>query len=142
MDGNWTLGVLVGLPVLAVICIGMAVATWLFFAKIEDGEILGWTFASVLALLVGGTALGYFPYSKPYHYWEPVSGTVEKIDSRIINDGEGMSERYVFKIGDDFYEVDDTRAATVEVGDEVDLSCIKEWQWQAAPGWACRWAGA
>ena len=140
----WTLGILIGLPVTMILLVGFAITAIALF-KTEEGygetTFLAWmaVVAGAVTLIIG--ALAFFPYAKPYHYWEPISGTVASIDSRMVKDGDGMSERYVFKIGDDFYGVDDTRASTVKVGDEVRLSCIKEWQWQAAPGWGCRWAG-
>lgn len=163
-EGNWTLGVLAGAPINAFFIVGL---TLLGLAIIlaarragragldeygrreltplqdwaEDFIPLGWFSLIVGVIWLAIAAVAYIPYGKDYHYWTPVTGEVEEVDSRLLSDGEGMSERYVFTIDGQPYGVDDTRAATVDEGDRVALMCKKEWQWQAADGWGCRWGG-
>lgn len=159
-EGNWTLGVLAGLPVNAFFIVGLTLfglATILASRRTvkprADGTYppfhywatefvpLGWFSLGIAIVWAGIAAVAYIPYGKDYHYWTPVTGAVEKIDSRLISSDGGMAERYVFTIDGQPYGVDDTRAATVSEGDQVSLMCKKEWEWQAVDGWGCRWGG-
>lgn len=159
-EGNWTLGVLVGIPISALFIVGLTgIGLAIVLAARRMGEPradgthhpfyfwadefipLGWFSLGIAIVWAGIAAVAYIPYGKDYHYWAPVTGEVEKVDSRLISSGDGMAERYVFTIDGQPYGVDDTRAATVEEGDRVALLCKKEWQWQAADGWGCRWGG-
>ena len=159
-EGNWTLGVLVGIPISALFIIGLTgIGLAIILASRRTakpradgthhpfhfwaGEFipLGWFSLGIAIVWAGIAAVAYIPYGKDYHYWTPVTGAVEEIDSRLISSGDGMAERYVFTIDGQPYGVDDTRAATVDEGDRVALLCKKEWQWQAADGWGCRWGG-
>lgn len=83
-----------------------------------------------------------FTLSGDYHSWNVKEGEVEKVAKRIVSADDGISERYVVTIDGQPYGVDDTRAALVEVGDQVSLRCKKDYQWgvpREAHGWSCRW---
>lgn len=135
---HWTLGVLIGLPITAVVVIGLILAAIYFFRDSYGFEI-GLLFAGFAAIVLGSVALGMYPYKAEYHQWRPVEGTVQQVDKRMVKDGDGMSERYAVTINDTVYGVDDTRASTLREGSHVRLSCIKEWQWAASDGYGCRW---
>lgn len=144
---HWQLSFLIGLPIgLSFTIAGLCVALWCF-RKWQKGAGYfnpDWGFFSIcgaiVTLLAGGlTALSLVPYDAEYWQWRPVDGVVQSVDSRLLKDGEGMSERYVLTINGTPYGVDDTRAATVAAGDKVRLMCTKEWQWAADDGYACRW---
>ena len=85
-----------------------------------------------------------FSTSHEYHAWNVKQGTVSQIGNRILTNDNGISQRYVVRLGDDqLYGIDDTRASLIKVGDHVRLKCKRDWQWgvpRQAQGWACRWA--
>lgn len=140
-SGPWSLGTLIGLPAAAITFVALiAFAVWGFRSYYGDAFI-GWGAVAVAVIVPIGTAAAMWPYDSEYHQWRAVTGAVERVDSRQIADGDGMSERYVFVIDGQPFSVDDTRAATVDKGDTVSLRCKREWQYAAASGWACRWSG-
>lgn len=147
---TWTLGVLIGLPAAALILVasvaGLAYGhRWrkagYSFPDFRDEMwplmVVGCPIVAALTLIV--TAAALFPYEVQYHQFRDVSGVVTDVGHRQIADGKGMSERYVFVIDGARYGVDDTRASLVKIGDRVELSCIKTWEWAATPGDVCRW---
>lgn len=148
MDAQWTLGVLIGLPLTVLVLIGSALlGLWLWKRWRESGSYIAedyWMGAIgcliVFVVVLLGGLVAYFPYEAQYHQWRTISGTVEKIDKRLIAEDKGMAERYVLMIDGQPYGVDDTRAATVEPGDQVSIKCRRDWQYASVPGWVCRWA--
>jgi hypothetical protein len=153
MSTHWSLGVLVGLPIMLVLT-GAALVTGITMIRKShdmddiDGPFAKWgglaiVAAAVITLAVAASPAGYYPYSAEYHQWRPVSGTVTQVSSRIISDGSSsVSQRFVVKIKgrDSFYGCDDTRCSTIKPGDTVHLSCKREWQYASVPGYGCRWA--
>lgn len=147
-SGPWTLGTLIWFPVGILITLAFAYATkrlWRAWRD-EDGcndavEFLVFTICAGVATVLAGllTALSMWPYDSEFHQWRTVSGEVEQVESRLIADGDGMSERYVVTIEGRPFGVDDTRAALLSEGDEVSLRCKREWQYAADSGWGCRW---
>lgn len=148
---HWTLGVLIGLPIAALLTLALlAVTVGVVWSVAHDHRTSNygyhWTdyFYAVpwlvgAVIVVGITALCFFPYQAEYHQWRPVEGTVQQIDKRMVSNVDGMEERYAVTINDTVYGVDDTRASTLREGSHVRLSCIKEWQWASSPGYGCRW---
>ena len=144
METTWTLGILIGLPIAGVVTLAFAVLLVVSIRSrnrdpYEDWVIGIWIGAIGIALTLGMAGLLTIPWDAEYHQWRPVSGTVEEIGARMVRDGKGMSERYVLTIDGRPYGVDDTRAATLKVGDQVSLMCKREWQWAANSGYGCRW---
>ena len=137
MTARWSPGVLIGVP--AVIVLVLALAAVVFYLIRIDFPELAVFAGIVLVLLVGISAAGFYPYKAEYHQFRPVTGQVEKIGKRLVSEGDGMQERYVFRINGQDYGVDDTRASQTQVGDVVSLSCIREWVYASTSGWACRW---
>lgn len=140
----WSLGILIGLPIAVVVILALIVCALLLFRADEtEGVVLGWLLTVVVIVVVGIllSPLGYYPYEKEYHYWKPVNGTVAEVSKRIIPSGDGISQRYVVVLEDSpqQYGIDDTRASLLKEGDTVHLSCIREWEYAAESGWACRW---
>lgn len=138
---HWTLDYLIGVPLgILILLVGIGLLATLFFS--DDGSA---AFAGFWITLIGVVVLlaSLFPFSTKYHKWYPVSGSVEKVGHRLISVGDkgGMAERYVLTIDGQPFGVDDTRAASVEVGDNVNLNCTLDWQFQAKAGWVCRWGG-
>lgn len=144
---EWSLGVLVGLPVVLTIVIGgliiggLCIRRWLNGHSDDEVALAGFG-ALALAFITGliyGIAM--IPWSAEYHQWRPVAGQVQQVDSRLVetSSGDGVRERYVVVIDGRPYAVDDTRAALLKTGDQVSLMCIREWEWASDPGYACRW---
>ncbi len=135
MNEHWSLGVLIGLPVWLIATLALAgLAVWV--ARDEPGMTLLLGGIALLSLI--GLALGFYPYGSDYHKWKPVNGTVAKVESRLVNDGESSTERYVIEFTDGRERAcDDTRCTLVNVGDTVHLSCKRHYQWASTPGWDC-----
>lgn len=144
-SGPWSLGTLIGLP-LAVISTILLIALGVWIYKTTyDVELKGlgalFVLGGVTTAILTASPLGMWPYDSEFHQWRDVTGTIERVESRQVVHGEGMSERFVFVIDGQPFGVDDTRAAVAEKGDTVDLRCKREWEYAANSGWGCRWAG-
>lgn len=150
MTGAWSLGLLIGLPVtilLVLICIGWIV----FVIKTTDprsdwertdrrvGVLIG-VAAALIVVGIAASPLGFYPYQAQYHRWEPVQGTVDQVAKRIVNDGDGITEKFVvrFEGNQQEYGCEDTRCAVVDRGDQVSLACIRVWQYAGLDGYDCR----
>lgn len=138
-------GMIVWLPVACVLVTALIVAAVITVRvayRDDDGEFyfIGGLLATVALLVIGGTAFGMWPYKAEYHQWRTTSGTVAAIDSRVLADGEGMTQRFVVTFTDGRQRAcDDTRCATVHTGDFLTLRCKRAYQWGATPGWDCNW---
>lgn len=137
LETHWTLGVLVGIPVLATLALALIVVG-IVCVRIDAIEmtVLAGIF---LVIMVGIGIPSFYPFKAEYHQWRTVEGTVQEIGKRLISADKSMSERYVLKINGKPYGVDDTRASLVKVGDHVRLSCKREWEYASTSGYACRW---
>jgi hypothetical protein len=145
---NWTLGVTVALPILTFLALVFLVLTVLaFWVARGDGDAGDFRFfgalcAVITLVIVGGSLYGYYPFKEDFHRYYKVHGTVQEVGHRQISNGDsGMSERYVLKINNTPFGVDDTRASLVKVGDTVDLKCKREYVFASVSGWACHWNG-
>lgn len=150
-SGTWTLSTLIWLPVAVFLTIGSIVAAILLWrcAQSEKGErygdrgpalfLFGCSIFCALCVVIA-TTVGMYPYSAEYHQWRETSGTVTKIDKRLISTGDGMSDKFVVRFDGDGQQFgcDDTRCASVEVGDALTLSCKRAWQYTGTDGYDCR----
>lgn len=127
--GMWIAGIIALLCILAIV----AEIIWGLDGMGAGVGIIG------LLLTLAVTGITAWPWEAQYHQWRPVDGTVDQISSRMIADGEAMSQRFVVVIDNQQYAIDDTRASLLKVGDQVSLMCIKEWVWASTPGDACNW---
>lgn len=147
--GPWSLGTLIAFPI-GVLCILLLIVAVVFAAYKRsnssqydrDAFNMLLVFSSIALLLAAVATAGLmFPYNSEFHQWRHVSGTVDKVGSRVISTGESsISQRFVVVIDGQPFGVDDTRASLLKPGDHVDLACKKEWQYAADSGWGCRWA--
>lgn len=146
-ESTWSLGVLIGLPVIALILVigivvlALAIRAWRSddgYAS-EDGKIIALITSGILVFLVIGAAVGFYPYKAEYHQWETTTGRVTDVNSRFIGkDGGGSTQRFVATIeGVGERGCDDTRCATVKVGDVLTLTCKREWQFTGTDGYGC-----
>lgn len=140
-DATWSLGVLLWLPVL-LICLIVLIVVTIAAATTEDGLVIGGMLTVLLVLpLAGGIAFGYYPYSKQYHSYADVAGTVEVIEARLFVDA---GEKFVvrFEGSPQQYGCSDTRCALVEPGDALALSCRRVFEYAAEDGYDCRFVGS
>lgn len=151
--GSWSLGVLFGLPVLILLTAAtVALGGWLY-SKYNDektydpgifraGAIGSWALALILVI---GILFGYYPYKAEYHQWREVSGTVHKVNKRILSDGSGnMQQKYVVQYEESpgrAFGCEDTRCALVDVGDTLTMKCKRVWQYSGSDGWDCNYIG-
>lgn len=144
--GPWTLGTLIAFPLGILLALTFAVAAFYIFRTLrqEYETFERWAFSGITgisAVAIAGVTFGsMYPYDTEYHQWHRVAGTVDRVESRQVAAGDGMSERFVVLIEGHPFAVDDTRAALLEPGDDVVLRCKREWEYLADSGWGCRWS--
>lgn len=151
-SGSWSVGVLVGVPVTVLGVAGLVVGGLLLLRhdrKMSDGnydkgipKLAGIVCLAVAGLLVvlALSPAGFYPYRAEYHQWRDVSGTVVKIDKRLIGSGDKMEDKFVVRYEGSTLQFgcDDTRCAQVEEGDSLTLSCKRAWQYTGTDGYDCR----
>lgn len=144
----WTLGTLIVMPlcvILATIFFGLFVY---FFHKrktadrYDRGTFTGFGLGSLaisIAILIA-TAFGMYPYDADYHKYNIKDGTITRLDTRLVSSGEGMEEKFVvtFSGSDQQYGCLDTRCASLEVGDYLEMACKKVFEYGATDGWDCK----
>lgn len=142
MSTSWSLGVLIGLPILGlgILLILVWIAFWWFW---EDEPGPAWCGVGALLLVVGLalSPLGYYPYKAEYHQWRDKSGVVAEVSKRLVSDGNnGMNEKIVVRYENNGGEFgcEDTRCALVKKGDTLDLKCKRAWQYASVSGYDCR----
>lgn len=142
-----SLGVLIGLPIAGLVIIGALIAIWAGwkFHKTVEWDALepaGPLFFGGLATLVITlviTGLTMWPWEPEYHEWQTVSGRITNISSRIMGDGSTVNQRFVVQFSENGtqYSCDDSRCSLLTIGDQLTLSCKREWQFSGTPGWSC-----
>lgn len=151
-DYRWSLGTLIWLPICALLVAACVVAIWWarrwvnrekaktgpscdrYVGEARFALAAAWV---IVALLIGFTATGMWPYKAEYHQWRDTSGTVQTVDSRLLS---GAVERYVVTFDDGRQRsCDDTRCTQVEVGDYLTLACKRAWQWAGTHGYDCNY---
>jgi hypothetical protein len=144
-SGAWSLGVLVGLPICALIVLVLVVSAVFLISDDEPG--LGVTVAAVMIAFIGValSPLGYYPFDAEYHQWREVSGVVDDTGSRFLpsSDGTATEQKIVVRFaGSDLdFGCQDTRCSLAKKGDTLDLKCKRSWQYQSVSGYDCRFIG-
>lgn len=160
-SGQWTLGVLIGLPLIGLLVLLLLVAIiYLFILAIvnPDKSQIGsdwsarkigivWssvlTFVLLVVLLI--TTLAYWPLKAEYHQYRTVTGTVQQVTSRLISAGDkgGSNQKFVVILRErpgTPYGITDTRAALLKAGDRVDLRCKRVYEYGSNnAGYDCKW---
>jgi hypothetical protein len=154
MDYRWSLGTLIGLPLLILLAVACVVAAIIFGRKARkmkgdndyDAPLMFWIGVACwvgLICTIGGTLWGMYPYSAEYHQWQTTQGTVEKVGSRFLSsdtEGGGSTQRFAVTFTDGRQRsCDDTRCSQIEVGDILTLSCKRAWQFTGTPGYDCNY---
>ena len=149
MNYRWSLGTLIGLPVLIILFAFLIwLGIWLLrkskrVLSSSDERPVWWCgIASFICagLLFLMTLIGMWPYSAEYHQWQETTGVVQKIDSRLLasGDGGGTTQRFVVTFTDGRQRsCDDTRCSQVEEQDELTLFCKRAYQWTGTHGYDC-----
>ena len=159
-SGQWTLGVLVGLPFacLGALILAGVIAAFLVAAHRADPQERSFTFdplrvstvyrlsaVGFVVVLLGyavGIVAGYWPLSAEYHQYRSVTGTVATISNRFVGSGQSTSQKFVITLttGSQQYGITDTRAALLHPGDEVSLRCIRVYEYGSNDaGYDCKW---
>jgi hypothetical protein len=150
-SGQWTLGVLIGLPILGIVTVivilgGIGLTLFWFSEEGWFGGLLalGATLL-VWALVTGISLFCYWPLKAEYHQYRPVSGVVATTNSRLIasdTSGGGSNQKFVFTLvgTPQQYGVNDTRAAATRPGDTVHLRCVRSYEYGSNnAGYDCKW---
>lgn len=154
MSARWSLGVLIGLPILGLvllICLVVFVLGILFWRSERKKKDTAYSEAALgawfsvgafgvalLALIIAGIA--YWPWQADYHKWQPTSGTVTDISSRFLGDGKSTTQRFVVTLdGIGQRACDDTRCSLVHKGDVLFLSCKRSYQFAGTAGYDCNY---
>ncbi len=152
MHESWSWGVLIGIPLIAaglIVCSALSFlcARWArevgkrenYYDRSDEGfaRLLAWAFAAAGVLLIVLAAWGFYPFKAEYHKWIPRVGTVTDVDRRIVG-GDSINEKIVvtYKNGAQ-YGCNDTRCASVDVGDDLALTCKRTWQYAGVDGYDC-----
>lgn len=148
--GSPSIGLVIGLPIAVVIIflgvVFTTVAVRVPYDSYEDRDLpkglfvgLGAVATLITALI---TAVSMYPFGGEYHHWATTSGTVATIDSRLLADGDAMTQRFVVNFTDGRQRAcDDTRCASVHAGDTLTIKCKRSFQWSGTDGYDCNWVG-
>jgi len=144
MEPSWSLGVRIGLPILLLL-LAAGITIWIWVGRLEGYEAdfnrraFRWISGIGIGLTVVIGAVSFYPYKAEYHQWQPVSGTVAKVDKRLIGNGKGMEEKFVvvFVGSGQQYGCNDTRCASVRPGDSLTITCKRTWQFAGTDGYDC-----
>lgn len=134
-------GLLFGLPLLTA---SIILVIWLISKaeSIADSLDIGTKIVQVTGVIVVFVLLlvgfiGYWPLKTEYHFWKNTEGQVTDINSRLIGPNGGETKYVVTLEGIGERGCNDTRCATVKVGDKLTLKCKRVYQWGGTPGYDC-----
>lgn len=147
--GSWSLGVLIGLPIAAVVFVALVVTAFLLLrwyshnrADFDSGvaRVLGWVaVVGAFAVLVV-TAVSMYPWRSDYHRWQTKSGTVAQVSSRLLSADKSVEQKFVVQFTDGGeFGCSDTRCSLIKPGDRLSLSCKRTWQFSGRDGWDCNY---
>lgn len=150
--GRWTIGTLIGVPVTILLLLACIVAAVIFLVKMKsvryDRSFYRWSAVISLGFFVAVlviSLISFWPLKAEYHQYRHVTGTVQKISSRLLSAGDkgGTNQKFVivFRGSPQQFGVDDTRASLVRVGDTIHVNCIRSYDYGATAGYDCKWGG-
>lgn len=136
------------IPIILVICIVLIpLGVWLI--RRDEFSFGGWSAVgggSLVFLFLGAFYFGVIlpPYDTSYYQTYRITGQVETIESAFSGDEGTMSQVFIATVGgvDDFIRSDDQRFRTLEVGEDVNLVCSKEFRYFQEPWFECSFGGA
>ena len=153
---QWTLGILIGLPLLFLLVVLIATAGTMlaFYFDNRSYDSLNITTnrqaatltiigtSVILAIIVISSVIGYWPLQSEYHQYRQVNGTVAKISSRFVGGANSTNQKFVVVLtsGSQQYGITDTRASLLKPGDRVTLRCIRVYEYGSNDaGYECKW---
>jgi len=127
--------------VVSIISLVMGIGRW--------GEMstwwLGFIISTTVFAVLGGAFFGAIlpPYDSSFYQTYRITGEVTKVEAAFNGDEGTMSQVFVAKVDgvDEFIRSDDQRFRTLEVGDEVNLVCSKEFRYFQEPWYECAFGG-
>lgn len=136
-----SVGLLLGLP-LTVVALVVCLAIAKFFRMKDkydkDIETATRVIAGILVPVILVIALlSYWPLKTEYHFWKTTKGEVTDVNSRLVGPDGGETKYVVTLEGIGERGCNDTRCASVKVGDTLTLKCKRVYQWGATPGYDC-----
>ncbi len=104
------------------------------------GRFVFWGGILAATVIVAISAASLYPYDMEYHRYKHVTGTVDRVEARMLADGEATSQQYAVRYQGtgEVYRCDDSRCSLLRQGDQLELWCIREWQYASTSGWVCR----
>jgi hypothetical protein len=130
--------------IVALIVIGCAIPAGVMFRR-GDWDIAILPVGILVVVLGLYTWAVWPPWDMHYHFYEPVTGTVAKVDKRMVSAGESSMEEKILVTLDgekDQYGCTDTRCTSLEEGDHVALMCLPVWQTYGTDGFDCEFTSA
>ncbi len=130
----------IGLVVILLVLAGIGIGLHVLGENELDGIGMGTVIIGTIVSLVVYCIL-MWPFKTEYHIWQETNGSITQIERRMISVGNGgMQEVFPLKLTGhkDVYRVDDSRAATFKIGDEVKLLCKREYDFAGYDGWTCK----
>lgn len=117
-----------------------AVFGWCIRHHDDDWGFIFWPSLIILVCTIAATAWGMYPYDMQYHRYRHVTGTVDKVEARMLADGDATTQQYAVRYREtsETYRCDDSRCSLLKPGDHLELWCIREWQYASTSGWGCR----
>jgi hypothetical protein len=149
---SWSVGFYVGIVLLSlsalVYAVALGVGAFIAF-RADDRRSGGYVIAgstAVMVVILAVTWWSFYPLKAEYHQWRQHSGTVSAISSRLLSSSTGKSteQKFVVRfVGSNLeYGVNDTRAATVKVGDQLTVTCKRTWQYSGTDGYDCNYVSS
>lgn len=137
--GPWTLGVLIGIPIAAVIVIICLVVAVMARSIVAVG-------LAIAVVFIAGIAM--WPWQASYHRYYDVSGTVTNVNHRLVTSGSGdnrqIEDKYVVALQGTTtaFGIKDTRASLLKAGDTVHIRCLRVYVFRSTNnGYDCKWGG-
>lgn len=134
-----SVGLLIGLPLtILVVVISLGVGVFYRNSRYQDDQTLVRAGAfGVLLLTIVVALLCYWPLKTEYHFWKTTKAKVTDVNSRLVGPDGGETKYVVTLEGVGERGCNDTRCASVKVGDTLTLKCKRVYQWGATPGYDC-----
>lgn len=142
-DATWTLGILILLPILIVATLVFLIAGIVWVVSKWDldtfDRVPGWGMIILAVVILGCTALGFYPYKAEYHQYVTKVGTVKSIKSRLLGSSDSFQQKFVAEFTDGRkLGCEDTRCALVKPGDTLIMACKRQWQYAGTDGYDCK----